>query len=156
MAMKRIPITEAKAADLAAFAQLNLGLEVEDGMSAARLKAIIASTGYDKDFIETDADDAPKARGRAQAFNDYAAGAKPDTVKLIIQRQPGPGGDEPVFVGVNGVAMYIPRGEEVEVPYRYFEALRNAVVTTYESDERHGLKAGRSAPQYPYSTMSPV
>lgn len=31
-----------------------------------------------------------------------------------------------VFVAVNGVGMFVPRGEEVEIPRKYVEALKNS------------------------------
>jgi hypothetical protein len=155
MAIKRIPIDSASAAQLAAFAALNLGLDVQSGSSANKLRGQINAAGYDKDFIEIDTDEAAASapRAKAQAFNDYAAGTRPTKVRLIIQSQPGPGGDEPVFVSVNGSAMYIPRGKEAEIPYRYYEALNNARSVTHENDDREGLKNAREVPVYPFSVL---
>lgn len=155
MAIKRIPIDSASAAQLAAFAALNLGLDVQSGSSANKLRGAINAAGYDKDFIEIDTDEAPASapRAKAQAFNAYAAGTRPTKVRLIIQAQPGPGGDEPVFVGVNGTAMFIPRGKEAEIPYHYYEALNNAKTVTHETDEQEGLRNPREAPAYPFSVL---
>ncbi len=33
-----------------------------------------------------------------------------------------------VFVAVNGVGMFVPRGEEVEIPRKYVEALKNSEI----------------------------
>lgn len=152
--MKRIPIDKASAAQLAAFAGLNLGLEIEDGASAAKVRAVIARSGYDKDFIEL-AGEAERAHPplAGQSFNSYAEGTRPTKVKILIQRQSGNGNDQPVPIGVNGSVMFVPRGVEVEIPWIYYHALSNAVQQEFDPDDQDGLKKARDIPTYPYSVI---
>jgi hypothetical protein len=58
-------------------------------------------------------------------------GVDREYARILIHRSDKPGGNDPVFVGVNGVAMYIPRGEPVAVPIEYVRILQNAVEHHY-------------------------
>ena len=74
-------------------------------------------------------------------------------VRLVLGEQPGAGGKRAVPVGVNGVAMLIPRNIECEVKLRYFEALKDAVETHHEQDESTGDMTSRDIVSYPYSVI---
>lgn len=61
---------------------------------------------------------------------------------------------DPVPVGVNGVRMYIKRGEWVRVPEAFVEVLKNAVGDSFvaKQDERGMLKLiKRTVQSYPFS-----
>lgn len=154
MTTKKIPIDKASAAQLAQFAQLNLGLDIGSGMSANEIRALLENASYAKDHIEIE--DVP-AKAQASSRGSYGATAgtatakTPTAVKVTIHSEKGVGGDRPIFVGVNFVGMTIPRGETVEIPYSYYEALKNAVGQEYESDEQSGLSRPRDVPAYPFS-----
>lgn len=74
-------------------------------------------------------------------------------VRLIINETPGPGGKRAIFVSCNGVAMLIPRGEEVDVPYRYYLILKAAVMTAYEQDDETFDIIGREVASYPFQVV---
>lgn len=56
-----------------------------------------------------------------------------DRVKVTIFDQDGDGGQEPAFVGVNGVGYLIKRGEPVFIPVEVLHALENSVQEKLES-----------------------
>lgn len=47
-------------------------------------------------------------------------------IRMVIHNQGGPGGSEPVFVGVNGHGVLIPRDTEVLLSPEVAEVIRNA------------------------------
>ena len=97
----------------------------------------------------------PAAPPPAQAVSPRKlkdSAATDPTVQLLIHEAEGPGGKRGVFVGVNGVGMLIPRGKMVDVPYRYYLNLNNAVRTHHEViDERTGETEARDVHAYPFS-----
>ncbi len=72
-------------------------------------------------------------------------------VLITIAEVEGPGGKRPVFTSVNGVAMLIPRGRAVPIPYRYFRCLLDAVKTVHHQDEDTGEIISSQVPSYPMS-----
>ncbi len=59
---------------------------------------------------------------------------------------------------VNGRTMLIPRGQEVNIPWRYYEALKNAEMTEYEHvvDKDNPTKVEEvvtSSKSYPFHTI---
>lgn len=62
---------------------------------------------------------------------------------VTVHADKGEGGNQAVFVSVNGQAFQIPRGKPVDVPLEVAQALENAVETIYD-----GGGAGREAPRY--------
>jgi len=71
-------------------------------------------------------------------------------VSLTIHVQEGAGGKRPVFVGVNGKAILIPRATKCSVKLRYLRALEAAVETKYEYDEEAKANVPRELPSYPH------
>lgn len=61
--------------------------------------------------------------------------------------------DKPAVVSVNGRTMLVPRGEPVEIPYRYYLALKNAVRTIIDQDGSGG-ETRRDVPAHPYSIIN--
>lgn len=55
-----------------------------------------------------------------------------DKVRIMIAREAGPAGAEPVKASVNGSLMLIPRGEPVEIPRHYYTMLMDAVEIHYD------------------------
>ena len=49
--------------------------------------------------------------------------------------------------------MLIPRGEEVDVPYRYYLALKAAITTVHEQDETTFEILSRDVPAYPFQVI---
>jgi hypothetical protein len=54
------------------------------------------------------------------------------TIEVFIPETKEPGGKREVEVAPNGLLFLVKRGQWVKVPYRVFEALNNAIETTYE------------------------
>lgn len=69
-----------------------------------------------------------------------------------IPKSDKPGGDEPVFVGFNGVGYSVPRGINVEVPEPIVEILRNAVTDMVTQDE-DGLMHHSDVPTVPFTDL---
>ncbi len=150
---KTILLAEASAAQLREFASVHLGLDVAPTMNSNTLRALISQAGYTKDSFEIEEPEAPVVLDAKRASSLAGDNRR---VKIVIHTQEEPGGDRPVFVSVNGSAMLIPRGQEVEIPYPYFEALKHAEKIIYDQspDPRGGLLPPRFAPQYPYTIVS--
>ena len=81
------------------------------------------------------------------------SGKTREYVRILVHTSDKPGGEEPVFVGVNGIGMYIPRGEEVEVPVEYAEGLDHARQLVYpqSDDPVGGLGEPREVHVYPFT-----
>lgn len=150
--MTKIAFSRAKAEDLRQFAVEHLGLEVAQGAPRADMIALI-KTAWDEDHILVE----PASDEPAPVSIAAAAPAAPPAgkVRIIIDQQEGPGGSEPVFLSVNGRAMLVPRGEEVDIPAHYFEVLKNAERHVYDVDKESRMSnAPRVVPQYPHRVIS--
>lgn len=161
MSMKKVPIAQASQKQLLHFARNVLQLDVpRDNATPNEIKAKMKAAAYNEDFIEYEAEgvDEPKRIVDTKPLDGevIAPNGKPATVKIQIAIGHDKGDDQPVYVGVNGKGMFIPRGEPVEVPYPYFEALNNARQYRYDSDDQHGLRPPVEVPTYPFSVLSPV
>lgn len=148
--MKKIPLSEATPAELREFASVVLGLEAHQWQNREQLRALIATTGYDKDFIEIEE---PKPSGPAKVVPS-ALDASRKTVTINIPQQHGPGGKDPVVVGVNGRVARIMRGTDVEVPEKYVEVLRNAQTVEYDKGPNGEPINPRFVPKHPFSILS--
>lgn len=74
--------------------------------------------------------------------------------RVIIARSDKPGGDQPVPLSVNGIAMYVERGKEQDIPEEYFGVLRDAVQELRDAaPDGRGLSEPRFVPMYPYSVV---
>jgi len=148
----RIAINDAAASQLAEFATVNLGLEVNYRMGVDKIRGIMSASGYDKDFIEVE--DAAPVQAQRIAIGQTVADADRKLVKIIIAQQDGPGGKEPVVVGVNGRVARIERGKEVLVPIEYIEALKNANKVTYDKGPNGEPINPSFVPTHPFSILA--
>ena len=131
----KVQIADATDEELRNFAQLALGLPVEDLGSRPALLAAISSA-YMQDFItvqraapeenEQTQEGAPSVAPQ-QKLVGKAGGHGEPVVILKIGQTEMPGGKDPVPVAVNGQTLIIQRNLRAEVPYRFYEALKNAV-----------------------------
>lgn len=156
MSQKTIPIDKANERQLRDFAESHLGMTLPPNARIETLRAKVAAA-WNKEEIPVPVDAQPEAVQAGVQAGQLRAAPISDAkskVKLIIQRTDEAGGDEPVPVGVNGKVMLIPRGEEVEVPEPYFEALKNAVKLVYDPLKDGGLSPPREVPMYPYQVLS--
>jgi hypothetical protein len=150
---KKIPIDIMNAQALATLVVANMGLDVNPKMGLLGIKAKMAQGGFPTDFIEIDddeEDDRPIER-REPPRERHIPGKR--SVQLRIEPQEKPGGNEPVFVSVNGVNMLIPRAKTCWVDYRYYEALNNAVAHIAETDQDSNITGYRKVPEYPVSVF---
>lgn len=88
---------------------------------------------------------------KAALSQDAETGEKRRTI--TIHASDADGGDEAVFVSVNGVAWQIPRGKPEKVPEEVIHALELAVVTTYKSGADGKIKE-QSIPRYAFSVSA--
>ena len=160
MSTKQVAIAQASRNQLFHFARDVMQLDLRDNATPNEIKSRLKAAGYDKDFIEYEAEgvDEPKRIVDTKPLDGdvIAPNGKPEKVKIQIAVGDKPGEDLPVFVGVNGKGMFIPRGEPVEVPYPYYEVLNNARQYRFASNEREGLQQPVEVPTYPFSVFSPV
>ena len=166
MEPRQIKIEDATKEELLKFANEKLGLaKIHHATGRGKILAKIRQA-WTPDYIELhgESDNAPANDNTPKPANDNAAedkiraltggSSKGDPmVRMFINEAEGAGGQRPVFVSVNHVPFLIPRGEEVDVPYRFFLALKNAVGTIYEQDTNTYEVPGREVPTYPYNVV---
>ena len=77
-------------------------------------------------------------------------------VKVLIMENSAEGaaGKRPIFLSVNGVAMLVPRAQPADIPYRYYEALKNAVVHKIKHDLDNGTVETFDEPAYAYQVLA--
>lgn len=77
-------------------------------------------------------------------------------VEVMIAVEEKSGGNEPVWVGVNGKGQWVPRGAPARVRRKYYEAFMNATRTVYDplQGPLGGVSAGRDVPTYPVSLVA--
>lgn len=144
---KRIPLIEASATDLATFANVSLGLEVNLRMGADKIRATMATSGYAKDYIEVDEPEPTVAKAAE------APVAPRKMVTINIPHQSGPGGKEAVKVGVNGKGYLIARGKDVEIPIEVLGALKNAETTVFDRGPNGEPINPTSVPRHPFTLV---
>lgn len=74
-------------------------------------------------------------------------------VTISIAKSDKPGGDEPVFVGVQGVGYTIPRGINIDVPASVVEILKNAMQDLVTQDEDGEIHHNHVL-AYPYNIIA--
>lgn len=161
---KKIPLATATAAQLRAFAENSLGLDIPPSATAANMRAKIQQAWNGTEipvFDEPGPDEGKDVRVRAPTPAEATGGGKDPNrkVRIMIQRTEEPGGDRPVEVGVNGIKILLPRGEPIEVAYKYVHVLENAIKDTFESAvDQNGRMAGLAPPRqvlaYPFSYVA--
>jgi hypothetical protein len=143
---KKIPIDIMNAQALATLVIANMGLDVNPKMGLLGIKAKMAQAGFPTDTIEIEDDEEePPVQRREPPRERHVKGKR--SVQLRIEPQEKPGGNEPVFVSVNGVNMLIPRAQTCWVDYRYYEAL------IAETDQDSNITGYRKVPEYPVSVF---
>jgi hypothetical protein len=145
--MKTIAIGEASAAQLAEFASSHLGvLGASATVGKDRLLEIIREVGHEGDTIQVFEEKKPR---KAVSAPDHER-----KVRIHIAVAEGTAGSQPVPVGVNGILMLIPRGKDVEIPWRYLHALQNAKTKLPVTDDDGQIVDWREAPAYPVSVLA--
>jgi hypothetical protein len=152
----QVPMADATPAQLREFATTVLGIEVAPTTPAAGIRAKIGAAGWDKDTITIAGSSVPGPVITATKASDLAATGEEGWSTVLIQKSNEKMGDQPVFVSVNGVGMFIERGRPSRIKNRYVEALQNAVETIYEQDTSD-LRAPlipRDVHRFPFSIIS--
>ena len=171
----RIPLDDADLATLKHFAELALGIEIKDGTNSSQIRAKIKKAMPDlKDVPAIPAPPPPVVQAQANAgdeeapiqFNDLgeapsvrpAAVSRPASaallhqvndprVEITIAKTAEKHRSKDVTVAVNGVTCRMKRGERINVPYRVYEALKNAIEKIQvETDE---INPATGSPYYP-------
>lgn len=176
----RIPLDDADLATLKHFAELALGIEIKDGTNSSQIRAKIKKAMPDlKDVPPIPAPPAPVVQQVAQASGDEeapivynelgeapsvrpAAISRPATaallhqvndprVEITIAKTAEKHRSKDVTVAVNGVTCRMKRGERINVPYRVYEALKNAIEKIQvETDE---INPATGSPYYTYEEV---
>ncbi len=161
MEQKTIGWDEATLPELIMFSSQVLGIPVAPNIGEATLRgkirqcfpgdSITISVLETEDRAPADAPAAPSDQPTdGRALRGTSASGDP-MVLITISEVDSPGGKRPVFAGVNGVGMLIPRGRPVDIPYRYYEALLHAVKTVHEQDMDTGEITSTDVLSYPVS-----
>lgn len=151
-----VTIEEATAKQLSVFARLVLGLDLDGRENAPTLRSKIVAAGFSGEQIPDMAElsrpsEPQRPIGSEEAARITLPNGKPG-YRINIHKQPVAGGDRPVAVSVNGMAVYIERGKPQEVSEHVYEVLKNAVERTYEMPEDgRGLPEPREVHSYPFS-----
>jgi len=163
----RVSLDKATQAQLLRFAQVRLGLKnIHPKTGADKLVAKIREL-YSEDTIEVDAhapdggDAGPQAQ-RGGYVNPPATKRQLDPLKfgymdplvgIRIHPQNGKGGNRNVETHLNGVEYFIPRGQDVEIPYRYYKVLTEAVGDVHEGwdDKTNQNSPPRESQSYTYT-----
>ncbi len=163
MEARQILIEEATKDELIQFASENLGMEFDTKTPIGKVLAGVRQA-WRPDHIslygesETAAvevgknADPPGVKASIRALKGGSSETDPK-VRMFINEAEGAGGQRAVFVSVNNVPMLIPRGEEVDVPYRYYLALKAAISTVHEQDENTYEILSRNVPSYPFQVI---
>lgn len=165
--MKTVLLEEADLTQLKEFATNSLGLEFPRTANTVHMLSMIRQV-HTKDTIEVADEDAyqtaeagnfaPAQQVQRTTGKDMKAvkSGKDPKVTINIPLSEKEGGDRPVTVGVNGQIMLLPRGEDITIPYRYYEALRNARKSEFSqdpNDNNHEIKE-RIVPSYPFEVKA--
>jgi|SRR6187455_2773821 len=150
MAIRQIPIDMLNASALAQAVAATMGLDVRANMGVGGIKAKMAQAGFPTDFIDFDDGKEEVEIKRVEPKRERHTPGK-RMVQIRIEPQEKPGGNEPVFVGVNDSRMMIPRARTCWVEYKWYHVLKNAVAHIAETDEDSKITGYRKVPEYPVS-----
>ena len=179
MPQKKIPMESATVAQLKDFAETMLGIKVPGNIGKMTLISKIRPAWKDPDIVVDEDDNRHLENAAAAAVGAAGDAARiVDDVELIaatertgsnkikvfgskidprillrINPNDSPGGDRPVFVSVNNVGILLPRDETIEIAYRYFEVLKNAVKTVAEENRDGEDLNFRAVRSYPYEVL---
>lgn len=172
----QIDITRASSKQLATFGEAK-GLTVNYRLGPEKLVEALRVAGWTEDYIDVESVEdtsasgqhttveaaakvevftKPKAERVAYGVNDNfpQTGLYDSEVTLIIAPSGDKGGEKPVKVAVNGVAMLLPRNKVIKVAFRYYEALLHAVRLQYDpSPDGVGLEPARPVPAHSFQVI---
>lgn len=134
--MKQVDINQATHDELLEYGRNTLGLSLQPNTGLEKLRAKIMEAS-DKAYITIAEPEVPAAQvgDEPRPVETQQAAPGRNMVRINIAVQEDAGGKDPVPVGVNGKIMIIPRGEDVDIPEEYFEALSHAVSHKFDPNE---------------------
>lgn len=148
--LKTVPIDEATGKQLRAFAETSLGMTFGQFEKVEAIRAKVKAA-WEKHDIPVLHDQADRPSDPRPAPTHPASTGK---VRVIIQRTEGPGGDDPVELGVNGRINRYQRGIEVDMDQPYFDVLCKAVQKVYDPAPEGGVKPAREVPLYAFQRVA--
>lgn len=138
-----INIETAPAKELRAYAKEELDLTFPIGTTkTAMLDAVKSALGQE---VKETTDSAPSAISKKSRDGKR--------VTINIHKSSNPSDPDPVYVGLNGRGIMIPRGVDVDVLEGYISILKNAVRTTYHTDSKTGNIVTSNSHAYPFSVI---
>jgi hypothetical protein len=149
--LMKIDITAATASQLAEFASVHHGIDIDHRRGRDAILAALATVGFTGTEIEVSEPKtavAPNPAVTPQTARKYR--------RIMIPNQNEPGGKDPVPVGVNGVVALIKRGVPVDVPAEYVHVLENAKKVVYEKDENGRPVRPQEVPTHTFSELPMV
>lgn len=176
MKFAKIPVASADRIQLKQYAELSLGLSVAHNIKTEDLRAEVVKAIAPQTEIEVVAAAAPADMERPApstephevdlvAPTDEAAPAaavppiadpkdlnETTMVTVIIHESERPGGKEPVFLQVNGRAIWVERAKPQTIKLKYVLVLQNALETIYEQTSDKEI-VSRVVPAYPFQIV---
>ncbi|MCP4547037.1 MAG: hypothetical protein GY835_11280 [bacterium] len=154
---KTVALRDATLDELLYFANTVLGLNAPKNSKEDNLRGKIMMA-HDGDItVPPDLSEALPSETATPATSVRAMkpGSSKDDPRVLLNISKGEkeGEERPIPVGVNGVVMLVPRGEDVEIPWRYFLAIKAAVKTVHTQNTKTGDMDSRDMPSYPYSVL---
>lgn len=177
MKFEKIPVTKADRIQLKQYAELSLGLSVAHNIKTEDLRAEVAKAIAPQTDIEVVAAAAPAGLERPAPSDlpqEVAVGSDEEPapaaavgvppvadpkdlnettmVTVIIHESERPGGKEPVFLQVNGRAIWVERAKPQTIKLKYVLVLQNALETIYEQTSDKEI-VSRVVPAYPFQIV---
>ena len=153
--VKIVTLADASKEQLRNFASRHLGIEFDTDATAAQMEAKIR-TCIAKDTIEIDEPDEAVTVAASTADapkGDMTVSGQDPKVRLSIHESDSAGGKRAVPAGVNGNIMLLPRNQEIEIPYRYYLALKDAVESRWFQNSETDELVENKVPSYAYSVL---
>lgn len=142
--MNKIKLSDATRPQLLTFARETAGIAgVNAHSKVEELRSKLSACGYEEITVSPDAP-------IEKPVSKEVSAKKGKKVTVMIANSELAGGDLPVALSVNGKAMSVPRGKMVDIPYEYYEVLKNAVAKTWDST----MEESREVPAYPYQVYA--
>lgn len=152
---KQILLSKANKTQLYNFAKA-MGLEFNQGSDVDSLRELILSAGWSQDVIPDiklpgPARNVDRATNRQIVWNKNGRACFP----IMMHTREGKGGDKPVPLAINGVALLAPRGEPVPIPIEYvFGSLEDGVQRVPETDRDGKIIGWTDVPNYPFQYVN--
>ena len=155
MEKKTILIADASAAQLRDFGTLAFGMELGGRETVNQMITKLSGVGFTGEEFAVIDDTAPSDQSEriANAMGISEVNGR-RYIRINVNVSEKPGGDQPVPVSVNGVAMLIERGKDCDVLEEYVEALQNAKQDIPIVTKEGHITGYRTKHAYPFSRVA--